>query len=254
MKKNTLCLLLALALTSSSLQAQDSKAERLFKTFRFGLFVGPTFNSLRPVASSDNNYSIQKGDGNVGFSFGINADYIIDERYTIISGLGLDWRGGSINSIFVPSQSMPIPEPNYLKRSNITYKSQFLTIPIGLKMKATEVSNVKIYVQTAFDLALTLSNKGDYLVTLANDSIPPAGKNVKLGKDDFAKMVPINLGWSIGLGAEYPVSDKNAVFATLLYRNGFIDHTVPKLNKDGYKFSDGNIRSNTFAIRIGYFF
>ncbi len=258
MKNKLLLSLLGLTLLSGAAKAQDSKAEEIFKKYRFSLFLGPTFNSLRPTANATDNYAISKVKGNVGFSFGLGADLNINERYTIYTGLGLDWRGGTISSIFVPSVAKPNPDPNYLKRADVTYRSQFLTVPIGLKMKAFEVSKIKIFAQTGFDLGITISNKGDYSVKLSNDTLASTyttiASKVKLGKDGFAKMVPFNLGWSVGVGAEYPVTEKNAVYAALLYRNGFIDNTTPKLNKDGFKFSDGNIRSNTFAIRVGYFF
>lgn len=248
--------LLALLSLGSVANAQTTKADELFKTFRFGLYLGPTFNSMRPTAGATDNYAVTKVKGNVGFSFGINADYNVNERYTIFTGLGLDWRGGTIKSTFVQSASLSAPKSGYLKSAEIEYRSQFMTIPIGLKMKAFEVSDVKIFAQTGFDFAFAISNKGDYSVLFANDTtgVPVKAEKVKLGKDGFAKMVPFNLGWSIGLGAEYPVSEKNAVYAALLYRNGFVDGTTPQSNKDGYKFSDGNVRSNTFAIRVGYFF
>lgn len=247
--------LLALLSLGSVANAQTTKADELFKTFRFGLYLGPTFNSMRPTAGATDNYAVTKVKGNVGFSFGINADYNVNERYTIFTGLGLDWRGGTIKSTFVPSTSKSAPDKGYAQSAEIKYRSQFMTIPIGLKMKAFEVSDVKIFAQTGFDFAFAISNKGDYAFTFSDTTRKPeSAKTVKLGKDGFAKMVPFNLGWSIGLGAEYPVSEKNAVYAALLYRNGFVDGTTPQSNKDGYKFSDGNVRSNTFAIRVGYFF
>ena len=69
-----------------------------------------------------------------------------------------------------------------------------------------------------------------------------------------ANVVPLTLGSSLGIGFEYEVNDKNAFSAQLIYRNGFVDITNPKTNDEGKRFSDGNIRSNTFAIRIGYAF
>jgi hypothetical protein len=58
----------------------------------------------------------------------------------------------------------------------------------------------------------------------------------------------------LGIGGEYDLNGKNAIMAQLIYRNGFVDITNPKTNEEGKRFSDGNIRSNTLAIRIGYAF
>ncbi len=250
MKKLTLLSLLLVVLASTNISAQNRKTDEIFKTFRFALFLGPTFNSLKPTASSDETYTITKGKGNVGFSFGINADYNLNERYTIYSGIGMDWRGGGIKAVHDTSKDLP--SKNYLKIADVNYKKmQYLTIPIGLKMKAFELEKIKVFAQTGFDLGLLLSQKGDYTLKFENDSIVTRTKE-KLG--GIATVVPVNIGWCIGLGAEYNFNEKNAFYGAILYRNGFIDATTPKTNDDGLKFSDGNIRSNSLAIRIGYFF
>ena len=66
--------------------------------------------------------------------------------------------------------------------------------------------------------------------------------------------MPVNVGWHIGAGAEYALDNGSAFYGAILYRNGFTDFTTPSLNKTGHRFSDGNIRMNTIAVRIGYFF
>lgn len=247
MKKLLILGLLFNSLFATNVNAQDSKVDEIFKTYRFGLFLGPTFNSLRPTSSSADNYFISKGKGNVGFSFGINADYNINDRYSIYTGIGMDWRGGSITA----TDTSVTLKPDYLRKASVTYKHQYLTIPLGLKMKAAEFGKIKVFAQTGFDLGILLSNRGDYSGTLSS------GLNVistKTKLKDIASSVPVNLGWQIGPGVEYALNDKNAVYATILYRNGFIDATTPQNNNNGYKFSDGNVRSNTFAIRFGYYF
>jgi hypothetical protein len=63
---------------------------------------------------------------------------------------------------------------------------------------------------------------------------------------------------SNGDGDEFVVNNirnkSNSFYALLLYRNGITDATTPQTNSDGFKFSDGNIRSNTFSLRVGYYF
>jgi hypothetical protein len=246
MKKLFIASSLFCAMFSFSAQADD-KVDDIFKTYRFGLFVGPTFNSLRPTSSIVESYNISKGKGNVGFSFGINADYNINDRYTIFSGIGMDWRGGQI---IAAHDTTPI-KTDYLKRADVSYRHQYLTIPLGLKMKATEFDKFKIFAQTGFDLGLLLSNRGSYITTTAAN-VNAVGDKTKL--KDIASGVPVNLGWHIGPGVEYDLNGKNAFYLSVLYRNGFIDATSPQTNATGKKFKDGNVRSNSFAIRVGYFF
>ena len=249
MKKLLLTGVMALTFSSSVLMAQESKTDKIFRTFRFGLFLGPSFNSLKPTAASSDNYIITKGKGNVGFSFGITADYNANERYTLYTGAGIDWRGGSIEAAHDSTQLLL---PNYLKDAAVKYKKmQYLAVPIGLKMKAIEFDKYKIFAQTGFDFGILLSQKGDYTLRLANDSIV-SKSNEKLG--GVAKVVPVNIGWCIGAGVEYSFNEKNSFFATILYRNGFVDATAPQTNDKGWRYADGNIRSNSLLIRVGYFF
>lgn len=253
MKKQLLLSALLMAGLCSIAKA-DNKTEEMFKKYRFGLFAGPSINSLKPVANSSDGYQVSKEGGRLGFSFGLMADYNVNERYALYSGIGLDWRGGKINT------QLPVnlnPKTGYLRGANVKYKTQYLTIPIGLKMTATTIDKIKIQALAGFDLGILLSQKGDYTFTTNYDSVAMkyntvTAENQKLAS--IATVVPVTLGWSIGACGEYDINGKNAVIVQLVYRNGFVDVTTPKTNKTGYQFSDGNVRSNSFDIRFGYTF
>jgi hypothetical protein len=251
--KKTLTILTIAFTSATSLFAQKSKSGDIFEKYRFSLFAGPTFNSMKPTSSVADNYAVEKNGGNVGFSFGLNADYNLTERYTLYTGLGMDWRGGNINSNLPTGAAIP---SKYAKGADVKYTTQYLTIPIGLKMTATTFDKIKIQVLTGFDLGILLAQKGDVNLytknaVSGNDTTISFVKQ-KLG--GLATVIPVTLGWSLGIGGEYDLNGKNAVIAQLIYRNGFVDITNPKTNDDGKRFSDGNIRSNSFAIRIGYTF
>lgn len=246
-----------LALASVVTAQAQSKAEDVFKKYRFSLFLGPTFNSMRPVAGTADGYVVTKEGGNVGFSFGLAADLNINERYTLFSGIGMEWRGGRISAI-LPATTVNSNPADYVRGADVKYKIQYLTIPIGLKMMAYQFDKIKLNAITSFDAGLRLSQKGDYTFTTnawdtaANKYVTKEFEKAKLGGN--ATVVPLSLGWTIGIGADYEINDKNSVYAQLLYRNGFVDVTTPKTNDKGSRFSDGNVRSNTVAIRIGYYF
>ena len=242
-KKISMSLFIVLASVSTLLAQKD-----VFKTFRFGIYTGPTFNSLRPVANEADGYTIDKIKGNVGFSLGICADYNINERYSLFTGLSLDWRGGTL----AVQDKDSFVQSGYIYKNEVKYKLQYLTVPLGLKMKAAQFDKIKIFAQTGIDMGFLLSQKGDIATTVTPGiNIPPLTK-VKLGS--LAKSTPVNVGWMLGVGAEYELTEKNSVFFTILYRNGFTDVTTPQLNPSGSKFSDGNIRLNTIALRVGYYF
>lgn len=253
MKKVFLLNLLLVSLFTHQAMAGD-KAADVFKTFRFGLFAGPTINSMRPVVGSSGGYNVTKEGGKLGFSFGLTADYRINEHYTFYTGLGMDWRGGKINA--------QIPEGGlatigYLRGANVAYTTQYITVPAGLRMNAVTFDNVKIQALAGIDLGILLSAKGNYTLTFSDTVAGGGYRQVTREKESLtstARVVPINLGWNIGVGGEYDLNGNNAVTLYLVYRNGFIDITTPQNNTDGNRFKDGNIRSNAFDIKLGYTF
>lgn len=255
MKKLTLLTVLACVLATTGF-AQDSKVEEVFKKYRFGLYVGPTFNSLKPTVevAEDNNgdYNVSAEGGRTSFNAGLNMELNMNEKYTVYTGIGLNWNGGSLTSTYdSTSTNSPALDDDYVRSSVITYKNQYLAIPLGLKMYAAEFGDIRVFAKTGIDLSLLLSQKGDYSL-LKKDYSLISGENEKLG--DYAATTPINIGWHIGAGAEYTLNNGSAAYLAILYRNGFTDYTTPKSNDSGNKFADGNIRSNTIAIQIGYFF
>lgn len=251
MKKLILCLAFIGFLGQSAVKAQDTKIEETFKTYRFGLYVGPSLNSLRPSSDVYNGYEIKKGKGNTGLSFGITVDYNVNERYTITSGLSLDWRGGSLTST---KDTLTPLESGYAKEGVVKYKQQYVTLPIGLKLKAIEKNDMSFFVQTGFDVSFLLSNRGTSDIIKADGTALLNRGIVNLNQEGVGKAVPINFGWFIGPGMEYKINEANSIFVSLIYRNGFTDVTAPQNNKNGFRFSDGNIRSNALGLRIGYYF
>ncbi len=255
MKKLTLLTLVACVLATSAI-AQDSQVEAVFKKYRFGLFVGPTFNSLKPTVevAEDNNgdYNVKADGGRTSFNAGLNMELNLNEKYTVYSGIGLNWNGGTLNANYdSTSTNAPALNDNYVRSAVVSYKNQYLAIPLGLKMYAAEFGDIRIFAKTGIDLSLLLSQKGDYTL-IKKDYTVLTGENEKLGS--YAATTPVNIGWHIGAGAEYTLANGSAAYLTILYRNGFTDYTTPKLNDLGNRFADGNIRSNTIAIQIGYFF
>jgi Outer membrane protein beta-barrel domain len=237
-----------LSLFCQGVFAKKVSTDDIFDKYRFSLFAGLGITSLKPVNSTSDNYAVSKTKNHTGFLFGISADWNLNDRYTAFTGIGLDWRGGSISSV----HDSTVLKADYLRSTAVDYKWQYVTIPLGLKLKAAELDKLKIYAQTGVDLGIMVSQKGNYAGVLGTGLAATPIANSKL--KGFANAVPVNFGWSIGIGGEYKLNKSNSGYATLLYRNGISDATAPNLNSAGNKYNDGNIRSNTFSLRIGYYF
>jgi hypothetical protein len=255
MKKVTLLLAAFTGLLSINATAQlSSKVENLIKEYRLGVYVGVGSTSLKPKSSDENNYTIAKNGGKIATSIGLMAEKNFDDRYAVYSGIGMDWSGGAIKSDI---KNPALNDSSFAKFADVKYKLQHVTIPIGVKMKAANIENIRVFVQVGADLGLLIGKKADY--TMAKNTVlaqTESKENIKL---KGLKVSPIQLGWQFGVGAEYALKSKNAVTASLVYHNAFLpDLTFSKEFKDAlkaqYKFEDGKVTANTIALRIGYFF
>ena len=110
------------------------------------------------------------------FSVGLNAELNLNEKYTIYSGIGLDWNGGGMNASHDTSSAL---DPKYVSSAEVDYKTQFLSVPLGLKMYAAEFGDIRVFAQTGIDVSLLLSQKGNYVLKGAavTDSIGNNQKN-----------------------------------------------------------------------------
>jgi hypothetical protein len=245
MKKISILAMLLGSFTSSTTVL--AKGENI-KDYKISLFGGFGINSLKNVATKVDNYDITKEKNKVGYLFGINAEKKLTDRYFFNIGLGVDQRGGGSSAVITDTNLVP---NDYVRRADVMYNTQYLTMPIGLKMIATEVSDFKIFALAGAELGVVISQKGESTIIAKNGVVQPASGGKLKG---YANTTPANVSWSIGAGTEYPVSKTNSAYFIMQYRNGLIDATLPKTNNNGFKFSDGNVRSNSFTFRVGYVF
>jgi opacity protein-like surface antigen len=251
-------LVLAVALVgsiASSAQAQNETAERLSRKYRFGLFGNVGSTGLKPASptasGSGNTYDVTKTGGRIGYGFGVTVEKPLTESASLYSGVGVDWYGGKISAIRKPDSTNT---NNYAKSAIITYKLQNINVPLGLRLKASNITDkMFLYGRVGADLGLVIGRNAAYTI-VGQPALGSEQTTNSSGRLGIKTVSPIQFGWHFGAGVEYKVA-KNAVFAEILYRNSIIDATLPQFRTDAeYKFADGNVRTNNIALRIGYFF
>lgn len=265
MKKITTILMLAFAAgVANEAMAQEvvTLGSRVYeaKKFRFGAYVAPTISSMKPTAAKDkdNQQNTLKGDGGVGFTYGLMAEYWFAENYGLVSGLQMNMAKGGIKTTSVDPGANDI-----VRKSDINYKLNFLEIPLALKMRTDPIENFTFFGQVGFSLGINVGKKVDYDITYADAlgvTKTITGTNERLSSRGIAPTItPAMLSMNLGLGAEYPINNKLAGYFGFFYNNGFLpDATYPTNysldNGNMPKFSDGNVRVNNFAFRLGLFF
>jgi opacity protein-like surface antigen len=216
---------------------------------------------MKPTAnkSDDKQYLVTSDGSKTGFMWGLMMDYYFADNYAIATGFQINYTGGKITSTINPAVT-PISAVNIVKAASIDYKIQYLEVPFGLKLRSDDLNGVRVFGQLGINLGVPLSKKASFTITYS-DTVSGVAKDVSIsGENEKLRgtgISPILLQMNIGGGMEYAITEKMSIYAGVFYNNGFIpDVTQPKDLDLGFKgnFSDGNIRLNNIAIRIGMFF
>ncbi len=236
--------------------------------FRFGFQVSPTRSWMY---SNDN--TITRENGNTGLKLGVLGEYYFSERYAITGGLGFAFnQGGTLKhetggNFFKESDlsnpalntgDKPLPD-NVL----LTYKIQYVEIPIGLKMRTDEIGYFRYFAEIPiFPLAIRTQGRGD----IEGGGIRETDLNIN--KD----VTVFSVSWGLGAGIEYSVSSNTAIVAGLYFQNGVIDATdnsarqATTLISDGgtpdditddmweTRSEDSNSRIGSITLRLGVLF
>jgi len=189
--------------------------------FRFGFQVSPNRTWIN---SSDN--TINPTSGNTGLKLGVVGEYYFDERYAITAGLGFAFnqggtlkhdRGGNffsesdLSNPNLNSGDKPLPDG-----VELTYKIQYVEIPLGLKMRTDEMGYFRYYAEIPiFPTAIRTQARGNIEGTDINVEDLDINKDVTL----------FSLSWGLGAGVEYNISSNTALVAGLYYQNQIIDFT-----------------------------
>jgi hypothetical protein len=195
---------------------------------KFGVFFDPQVSWLMPesrtVSSEGNNWSLNGG---------LSMDNYFQKNYAFSTGISLGSQGGSlkddnIKPIKVYDEVDSLPAGTTLK-----YKLQYLTVPIGLKLKSNQLGYTTFFVNIGFTTQFNLKAKGESDNTggLKDDSI----------KDEINWF---NAGYHFGGGIEYALGEDTALSLGIIYHNGFVDVTK----------STPDVQTRVLSLRLGLIF
>ncbi len=173
-------------------KAQDQK-------FHFGLKVTPSMAWIKP----DRN-NLKRDGYKLGFAYGVQTEFRLQDNYAIASGVQVAYRGGKIRY-----EAGTDSAGNNLADPVINFKVQYVEIPVCLKMLTNQFNKIRYYGQFGFSPAFAIRAKKD---TDAENNID--------AKDDFNLF---NMNMIIGAGLEYTLSGSTVAFGGIEFNNGFFD-------------------------------
>lgn len=234
---------------------------------RIGLFIAPLNSWMKPTASKSNDglYLVDNGGSKVGYSWGIMIDHFFAENYGIATGAQLTTTGGIINA---QHDIAKLPNPavaNTVKTADINYRLQYFEVPFGLKLLSDPFAGgLRVFGNLGITAGINIGKKGTYTITSTKTDITtPTGiaDTTITGEDEKLRgglaITPIMFQMNLGAGIEYQLTNKMSFYMGLFFNNGFApDVTNPKelkLDYDG-SFTDGVIRLNNMALKVGLYF
>jgi hypothetical protein len=235
--KNFKLLILSFFIVSLTAKAQESSGND-FKPFRFGLAVQPNLSWMKVESKEFESAGISGK-----FSYGLMAEFAFSQNYWLATGVQILTTGGRINYkspvYFQEDGRIELSGGNFLIRKR-TYGTQYLNIPISLKMRTNEIGYITYFAQFGLDAGFKTNAKGKDTgsdnVAVTNP-VPTAG-NSKTVHNIKSDINFFRMALNIGGGAEYNISGNTSLVFGLNYSNGFVN--VLKKNSTQIKVADSN--------------
>ncbi len=251
-------IIIGLTLLMSGVSFAQSDGENNVKNFRFGLKGNLSLDWIKP----ENEKKFTSGGSALGYGWGIQMEYRLNQTVSVVSGFGIQTAKGKIkyndasskdSTYYILNRDAEFIDFNKDNFSDSTkqkfllldrkYAINYVNIPIALKMKTKEIGYITYYGTFGLNLGIkTKARVKDQVKKVSNNVINYVGDtlvtpinvdNLEMTNDklDATKGIsPLRAGLLIGGGGEYTIAGTTALFFDLTY-NYFFTNTVKKHDK-----------------------
>jgi hypothetical protein len=194
---------------------------------RFGIKIEPQSTWFTVIGDNSD-----KGSNGAGINIGLMADKYFAENYALELGISLNSTNAGLS--FFESTTWKLNNKNKEVGPNqeVTLRTQYVDIPIGLKFLSKSIGYVKIYAH--------LGANGMFRVRALTDVDGLLENN-----DAKEEVALFNLAYHFGGGVEYSLGGNTSIVAGINYTSGFSDVTSEKAD-------DATL--NMLAFRVGIMF
>ena len=168
-----------------------------------------------------------------GINAGIGMDYYFAENYAFSTGISINNIGGKLQypdslDFSLSSGTVRVPPLN-----TISYKLQYINIPLGLKFKTNEIGYSTFFANLGVTPMINIRDRGSDV-------------SGALYKDDISlDITSFNMNYFINMGVQYSIGGSTALIGGLGYSSGFMDVTTSEVDK---------VTINTLTIKLGILF
>lgn len=194
------------------------------KFFRFGLHGSPSISWLKSETKA-----YESNGSRIGFGYGLITEFALADNYSFSTGLESVYSGGELRNIDSLGTTI-----------NTTYRSQYLEIPVSLKMKTNEINYITYFAKFGGGINMRLNSFADI------ESKDNKGDVVTLNDIDIKKDINFfRIAFHIGVGIEYSLGGTTAILAGLNFNNGLTDI---------FKDKDIKGKNNFITLNLGVLF
>ena len=162
--------------------------------------------------SSDTRNVVNEG-ARPGFSFALQIDNYFTENYAFSTGITVLWMSGRLNysdTLHLRFKNSELFVPG---NEDIIYKIQYLSVPVGLKLKTNQIGYITFFSNIGLDPKVMIGGKADIPFSDITD------ENIT------EELRLFNLGFHFTAGIEYSLGGNTALLIGLGYENVFLDTT-----------------------------
>ena len=176
--------------------------------YRFGIYAIPVISWFNTDISE-----VRNEGSRAGFNFTVTAENYFADNYAFTAGVSIINSGGRLKSnevtLFKFSNFTSVVEPG----NPIVYKIQYLSIPVGIKLKTNEIGYFTYFTDLGLDPKMVVRGRVD---------IPSI--DIK-GEKAMTEIRRFNLGYHINAGIDYTIEGTTALVLGLGFENNFLDVT-----------------------------
>ncbi|MDP4207947.1 MAG: porin family protein [Bacteroidota bacterium] len=201
---------------------------------RLGVFANPSISWFKSDVSK-----VEADGARMGFDVGLMVDKFFAEHYAFTSGLSIHSMGGTIN--YHDPINLRTNEGTKTLRPNslVKYHLQYLHIPLGIKMRTTEIGYFTYFAQLGLDPMINVKANASF-----TDNTNTAYSNAGVGDE----INTFYLAYHASAGLEYKLAESTSLFAGLTYMNGVSDIT------DNSGSTTEKTVMHGFSLRLGILF
>lgn len=195
---------------------------------RFGIKVDPQLSWFNPASDV-----LVQESSRLGVDIGLVVDSYFSENYAFTTGVSIHVTGSTVSfnedvTLTLSDEAQFLP-----KDAELTYKLQYISVPLGLKLKTREFGYFTYFGQLGVTPEINIKSQAQSDYNAINN----------LNASDEINL--FHLSYHAGVGVEYSLGGSTSIVSGIYYHNGFTDIT---------EYPDDKATMNMVKLRLGVMF